>query len=676
MSEENTQPIGSILAVDFGSVHTRALLFDMVDGEYRLVARGKSRTTMGFPIDDVNIGVGRILRDISEATGRRFFNEQGQLIKPEQADRSGVDYYITTASAGRPVRVVMVGLVPNISIASALRATSGSYIEPVAEIHLDDGLTEEERINKIILSRPDLIFISGGTDGGAKSALEDLLRLLTLTINLIPTQIRPTILYAGNKQLADKAKELLSESTQVLISPNVRPTEDEEELEPAQILLGQAYDEHKEKQGFSYRNIAPTTSSGILPTAQSFATITEFFARTIGVNAMSIDLGSATAILSMSVNKDINTAIRTDIGMGHSAASLVEAIGEEAIAEWLPFYLQPGELNNYALNKGLRPATIPMNTRELYLEHAMARTAIQHMIKSARINWDNLPTYGDMPDINLIISAGSTLTGTGYPALDMLLLVDAVQPNGVTHLKADPYGVIPALGALALREPSAVVQLLDADLMDHLGTVISVSGTPSTDSWAMQLNITTQDGEEFEHEINGGDVWILPLPANVTLTVEVKVARGLNIGGKNKVKLNLRGGTGGVLFDARGRKLSMGETVEERAENMPKWFAQVTERDPITIPNSWLVKPEIEQPEDEKPGEDKKRRRRGKKAEDSPEEDIEDRMSKITGELPALELDDAEFADFRGGSPDDDELDALFGEDEFNDGDVFTRRKD
>ena len=32
--------INSILAADFGSVNTRALLIDQVDGEYRLVGQG------------------------------------------------------------------------------------------------------------------------------------------------------------------------------------------------------------------------------------------------------------------------------------------------------------------------------------------------------------------------------------------------------------------------------------------------------------------------------------------------------------------------------------------------------------------------------------------------------------------------------------------------------------
>ncbi len=661
MSENPITSISSILAVDFGSVHTRALLFDVVDGEYRLVARGQTRTTIGFPIDDVNIGVGRILKEFSEATGRRFFNDQGQIITPEQSDRSGVDYFITTASAGRPIHVVMVGLVPSISLASALRATSASYVEPVAEIHLEDDLDEEERINRIVLSRPDLIIVSGGTDGGAKSALLDLLNLLQLAIRLIPERIRPTVLFAGNKKLADNAKELLGEFTKVLVAPNVRPTEHEEELEPTQILLGQAYDDHKERHGFSYRNVAPMTSSGILPTAQGFATLTEFFARTIGVNALSIDIGSATSILSMSVNKDINTAIRTDIGMGHSAYSLLQAVGEDPIAEWLPFYLQPDELVNYTLNKRLRPATVPMDLREMYIEHALLRAGIRHMLSNARLNWDSLPLYGDMPPIGLIIGAGATLTGTGYSALDMLLMVDSIQPTGITHVKADPHGVIPALGALALREPNAVVQLIDDQILDHLGSVISVSGHPTAGSTAMKLKITTDDGEEFEHEIEGGDIWHLPLPQHVTLKVQIQLSRGLTIGNKSKLKLTLQGGRAGVLFDARGRSLSMGATPEDRAENMTKWFAAVTEQDPIAIPANWLTAPEIEQPQiassRQAKKEDRKSRRRRRKQEKEEEMSIDERFKSATGELPELEGD---FADFDG---DEEDLEALFGDD-------------
>ena len=124
-----TEPrINSILAADFGSVNTRALLFDKVDGAYRLVGQGAGPTTIGSPIDDVQVGLASILRKMSEATGRRFFDDAGRIIRPEQVDRVGVDFFLTTTSAGQPLRAVLVGLYPQVSIAAARRAIAPFFI--------------------------------------------------------------------------------------------------------------------------------------------------------------------------------------------------------------------------------------------------------------------------------------------------------------------------------------------------------------------------------------------------------------------------------------------------------------------------------------------------------------------------------------------------------------------
>jgi uncharacterized protein (TIGR01319 family) len=585
---DDSQALGSILAIDFGSVNTRAVLFDQVDGAYHLVAFGHSQTTTTTPLDDVHIAVERILHDISRSTGHRLLNDYGQIIQPEQINRAGVDYVITTASAGRPLRAVVVGLVQDMSLASALRAISSAYIEPIAEIHITDGLSEQDRINTIILNYPDIIFIAGGTDGGAQDVVEDLLKLVALSVHLMPESNRPTVIYAGNQQLATRTKDLLSELTHVLISPNVRPTEDEEAIEPAQIIIGQAYDTFKAQRDYSYRNIASMTSSGILPTAQSVAILTAFYAQSTDSNTLTIDLGSASTLLSMSTNTRMYSTTRTDIGIGHSATSLVHVVGEAAIAAWLPFYLQPDELYTYALNKTLRPATIPMDTRELYIEHAMARAAIQHITSTLATD------DADLQAIDLIIGAGATLTATGHPTLTMLLLVDALQPAGVTHIKADPRAIIPALGALALRDPSAVVQLTDNNVLEHIGTVVRLFGTPSTDTWAMRLTITAEDGQTFKHDINGGDMWVFPLPNIIWAEVHIELAHGLSIDNKTTLDLKLYGGTGGILFDARGHTATMRTTVAERASTMPKWFAQVTGRHIQAIPSSWVAAPELE----------------------------------------------------------------------------------
>ena len=153
----------SILAVDFGNVHTRAILIDLVDGIYYLVAQGEVQTTAGFPNGDVAIGLARVVEQISDATGRRMVtNDLRQVITPEQPDRSGVATLIFPASIGRPLRTVLMGLVPSISVASGRRSAAGTYIEIVDTFSLDDPRSEQDRFNALIAARPDLIFIVGG----------------------------------------------------------------------------------------------------------------------------------------------------------------------------------------------------------------------------------------------------------------------------------------------------------------------------------------------------------------------------------------------------------------------------------------------------------------------------------------------------------------------------------
>ena len=75
--------VSSILAADFGSVHTRVLLIDVVDGVYSIVTQGIGNTTTGYPTDDVGIGLQLLVRDIENFTGRRLINDIGNIITPE-----------------------------------------------------------------------------------------------------------------------------------------------------------------------------------------------------------------------------------------------------------------------------------------------------------------------------------------------------------------------------------------------------------------------------------------------------------------------------------------------------------------------------------------------------------------------------------------------------------------
>ncbi len=582
---------GSVLAADFGSVHTRAVLIDLVDGAYRMVARAEGRTTGGFPVNDLTVSLNRVLTALSETTGRSFMSPDGQIITPEQSDRSGVDHFVMTASLGRPLRTVLVGLMPDVSVASGLRAAAGTYIDVVETLSLTDKRTEEEQLNAILLSRPDLIFITGGTEFGAQSPVLRLAEVVRLAFQVADEQRRANILYAGNSKIAERIREMFDGVTGVFIAPNIRPTLEDEHLESAQTQLALAFNRQKAKGGEGFEELNRMSRLGVLPTANSYNLVVDFLGRIYPRGVLAVDIGSAVSTLSASIGGGVATSIRTDIGLGHSAAAMLNIIGTDAVKRWLPFNVASRDIYNYALNKTLRPGVIPMTLKELYLEHALLRAGVQSLVQASRPAWNESPrtrTRLMLPDFALVIGAGSALTRTGHPGYNALLILDAVQPTGVTQLQSDPFGLIATLGPLALVNPEAVVQILDGSNLERLGTAFSVSGLPRAGRTAMKVSIKLSDGTTQRHTVEGGSLWVYPLPIGQKAQVSVSAARGLTIGGKNRVRVTAEGGIVGLIFDARGRPLPLAADVRARAEQLPLWVSQVTGDDVKTIDPLWL----------------------------------------------------------------------------------------
>lgn len=577
--------INSILAADFGSVNTRALLFDVVEGEYRLVAQGRSRTSIGSPLDDAHLGLSTVLREMAEATGRRLLDEQGNIIRPEQADRVGVDYYLTTASAGHSLRAVLVGLYPGHDLVAAQRAIAPFYIEIAATVHLEDGLGPKGRLNRIVHSRPQLIIITGGTDGGARTVLLEMLSVVRQAVALLPMGSRPTVIFAGNSSLTPSVREMLSQQAEVLISPNIVGSS-ENAWEAAQTVLASAVDDDK-RHGRSFRRVAAMTDSGILPTARGVETMAAFFSRALRQEVLAIDIGSARSTLSLAGNGRVWTGIRNDIGLGHSAASALDIVGEESVNEWLPFYPRKGELTQYVLNKGLRLESVPLDMRERCIEYALLRASLRYMLSVAREPGNSAI---EPARVGMVLVAGAALTGSGQGALDMLMLSDALQCEGVVRVKSDPFGALAALGALAAAQPTAVVQLANSKVLEDVGTLICVSGKSSAEATALKVSVRLENGELLKRKIADGDVWHLPLESNAWAEVRLQARRGLTVGGKRR--LRLAGGRGGLLFDARLNTLEKESSMTVRAVNMLRWFAAVSGQDePVVIPESWLAGP-------------------------------------------------------------------------------------
>lgn len=581
--------IYSILTADIGSVHTRVHLIDVVDGMYRVIGRYRTQTTIGDPVDNVAEGFFQIIAQIEEETGRRLRDDNQALIMPENKDGDGISAFVVTTSAGRPLRAALVGVLPEISIATAERAISSVYMEPVTHLHIRDGRTTEERLNALLSNRPDVIFIAGGTDGGAQQPLQPLLDVVKLSLIVVQDPaLRPVVIFAGNRRLHEKIKEMFDSETELHIAENIRPRIKEEDLQPVGGELDRIYDVYREEHGEGFDLLSSLSQTGILPTAEGYGLFARYFQEQRDENILMIDLGGTSTALAVSLGGMLNEQISSTIGVGQSAMTLLSEVGSQAIERWLPFPAEPSEIQNYALNKSIRPATIPMTLRELYLEQAFIRAGIQHFIHTARQLWPRAAPQGPLPTIGLIVVGGAALNGTGDPRYDLLMIADSVQPSGVTEVQADAYSLLPVLNGIARLVPEAVVQLLDGNGLTTLGHLISLDGQPKAEDTVGKLLFTYND-EPGEIELHGGALYPLPVSLNQIVTIDLRLRGRFRVGGQRRIRLQIEDGPTTILIDTRGRPLPIPEKIQERAGIFPQWVATATGRDPLEIPPEWLA---------------------------------------------------------------------------------------
>ncbi len=573
----DTDDIKSILAADFGSVNTRVILIDLVDGAYRLVARAMTRTTADDPVRDVSVGLFRGLELLTEQTGRALLaGRKDQVLMPE-GDGQGVDAVLATASVGQPLDVVVVGLMPDVSVSSALHVLTGSYARVVDTLSLADIRTEQEQINAILARKPDLIFIVGGTDAGAEEPILELVRVVLSAVQIATK--KPMVLFAGNRAIQAEVNELLQDATNLFVVDNIRPSLVDEALGPAQQGLAAVYNRFKVNGGGGFEEVSAISKVGVLPTAQSYTHLVRYLGAVARKDhsgqvpgVLAVDVGSATTMAASSIQRRGYTCIRTDIGVGHSALGTLSGTTPGNVRRWLTWDAPSDEILAYAYNKSLRPATVPQSEQELELEYALAREAIRLVVGQAREAWPGGAKAA--PPLRPIIGAGAVLAQAPHPGYAALLLLDAIQPVGVTELLLDPAGLIPALGAVGYLQPSAVVQMLDAGDLLRIGSAVCVDGRVRRIGYGgMRVTIKLPGGQVERRQVAAGTLWTYPLPPGQTARVEVKTSRGLSIDGKSSLKLTLEGGAAGLIFDARGRPLPLPRNAEARARLYPAWVA-------------------------------------------------------------------------------------------------------
>ena len=317
-----------------------------------------------------------------------------------------------------------------------------------------------------------------------------------------------------------------------------------------------------------------------MPTARGIETIAAYFSRVEKQAVLAVDVGSARTMVTLAQAGTASSVLCNDIGLGHSAADTLERVGEEALKGWLPFHPRKGELAEYALKKGLRLAHVPLDMRERYIEYALLRAGLRYV----------LAQLGDMPAPSLLLLAGAALAGSDQGALNMLLLADALDCAGLMQVKTDSHAALSALGGLASVAPDAVVQLLDGGILQHVGSLIRLSGNAPIGETAVTVRVKRKNGETSQRKVIAGDVWHLPLTGAEQVDLRLQTRRGVDIAGKRRLSMRL---SGRLLIDARLDALARTTAITERALLLLRWYAAASGQDhQVAIPESWLAPPE------------------------------------------------------------------------------------
>jgi uncharacterized protein (TIGR01319 family) len=263
----NPDAVNVILATDCGSTTTKAILIEKIDGHYRQTYRGEAPTTVEEPAADVTVGVINAATEVGELAGRRLVDDDGKIIRPAR-DGVGCDIYISTSSAGGGLQMLVAGVVREMTAASAKRAALGAGAIVMDTIASNDRRRPHEQIQRIRELRPDMILISGGTDGGTTTHVVQLAELIAPAKPQprFGGQYRMPLIYAGNRDAAPLVTQALDNSVELSVVDNLRPVLERENLGPARDRIHDLFLEHVMAHAPGYEKLIGWADAPIMPT--------------------------------------------------------------------------------------------------------------------------------------------------------------------------------------------------------------------------------------------------------------------------------------------------------------------------------------------------------------------------------------------------------------------------
>ena len=534
---------------------------------------------------------------MEELSNRKLLDGEN-IISPTQGE-TGVDIYISTSSAGGGLQMMVGGVVKSMTGESAQRAALGAGAIVMDVLASNDGRMYHEKVQRIRQLRPDMILLSGGIDGGTVTHVVELAEILEAA-NPKPRlgmNYKLPVIYAGNKNAREPIKERLGKITDLITVDNIRPTLEEENLQPSRDKIHDLFMEHVMAQAPGYKKLMNWTDAPIMPTPGAVGEIIKKIADAENISVVGVDIGGATTDVFSVFQRQFNRTVSANLGMSYSVCNVLAESGFDNVARWVPFDMDETALTNRIGNKMIRPTTIPQSLEALIIEQAIAREALrlsfeQH--KEFAVQLKGVQTERTISDAFEQTSSGETLVN--LMELDMLvgsggvlshaprrhqagrMLIDAFLPEGITQLAVDSIFMMPQLGILSTIHPAAAVEVFEKDCLIRLGTCIAPVGKAKSDQIMLHYEITLPEGV-ISGELKFGELKLIPAPFE-SLEAKLTPGKGLDVGaGKNELlETNIYGGVVGIILDGRGRQpFHLEDNTEDRVSQLKEWSEETGE---------------------------------------------------------------------------------------------------
>lgn len=455
-----------VLLIDFGSTFTKVTAVD-VDAP-ALLGTASAHTTVQ---SDVGEGLDAALDALAAQTGPLDFTAR---------------YACSSAAGG--LRMIACGLVPSLTVEAARRAAlgAGAKVVKVYSYELTAGDAAE-----IAALAPDILLLTGGTDGGNRDNILHNARILSAVPGRFP------VIVAGNRNAASECAALIAQgSHEAIVCENVMPTFNQLNILPVQAVIRDLF-LHRIVQAKGLSRQQALLDGILMPTPAAVMRALQLLSdglpgrRGMG-DLVAVDLGGATTdiysiadglpggastLLRGLPEPHAKRTVEGDIGMRYSAGGILEAAGMEKLSRLSG--LDEAEIHRCLAQIEASPDILPQPGSPLArLDIALASAAIELGLIRHAGTLEQLYTPAgliyqqtgkDLTRVGALLLTGGALAHGGHAqdiarfALESTDAPMSLKPRQADILLDRQY-ILAALGLLSEPYPDAAFSLMQQQL--------------------------------------------------------------------------------------------------------------------------------------------------------------------------------------------------------------------